>query len=150
MDKPARSGVVLLSLHPRWSEAILSGEKRTELRKTRFDQAVSHVVIYSTAPVQRIVGWFEVGSVRQDSPAEIWQKVSGDSGLSKEEFMAYFEDRHTAVAIEVLKPTRLQRPVRLHKLADWLLAPQSFRYVPDELLGVLKELNHTAAIPSVV
>lgn len=111
---------------------------------------MSHVVIYSTAPVQRIVGWFEVGAVLQDSPTKIWQQVSGDSGLTKEEFMVYFEDRHTAVAIEVLKPTRLQKPVRLHKLADWLLAPQSFRYVPDELLGVLEELNHAAAIRCVV
>ena len=37
------SEVALLSIHPRFAEAILTGEKRVEFRRTKFSRDVSHI-----------------------------------------------------------------------------------------------------------
>ena len=50
---------LLISLHPRHSQNILSGKKTIELRKTN-PRPVDKVLIYETLPTASIVGWFEV------------------------------------------------------------------------------------------
>lgn len=47
---------VLLSIYPCYARKILSGEKRLEFRKAWPSSGVTSFVIYSTSPVQRIVG----------------------------------------------------------------------------------------------
>lgn len=59
---------VVISIHPEFSEAILSGTKQVELRKHPFPKDVSEVVMYVTSPVRYIVGKFAVEKISVNTP----------------------------------------------------------------------------------
>ena len=135
--------VALLSLHPRFASAILDGEKKVELRRSSFAQDVSHVVVYCTAPVRRIVGWFEVAAIDIDRPAALWRRYRDVAGVNATEFREYFDGAKRGTAIAVGDVTRLARPAPLTQVGLFA-APQSYRYLePDHVRRLLR--RRTAA-----
>ena len=46
---------ILLSINPRYVEKILSGEKKYEFRTRIAKRKVDSILIYSTAPVKRVL-----------------------------------------------------------------------------------------------
>ena len=60
MDSSATRNVVLLSIHPEFADRIFDGSKTIELRRISLPPELKHVVVYSTAPVMKIVGYFDV------------------------------------------------------------------------------------------
>ena len=46
----------ILSIHPEYAYKILSGEKTHELRKVLFKKPVTHVLVYATAPISKVIG----------------------------------------------------------------------------------------------
>ncbi len=63
-----------MAIRPHFADSILAGRKRVEFRKRRFSRAVSHVIIYATEPVKRVIGMFEVKSVSDGPPARVWRR----------------------------------------------------------------------------
>ena len=63
---------VLLSIKPKFAEAIFSGEKKFEFRKTIFKENINEVFVYVTSPVCRVVGKFTIESIYKDTPEFIW------------------------------------------------------------------------------
>jgi predicted transcriptional regulator len=124
--------VALLAIHPRHAEAIFDGRKRVELRRTGLSPRTTHVIVYATAPVQAIVGWFEVAGIDYNTPDQIWETHNGSSGLSQSEFHAYFDGTDSAVAIHVGSHFRLDPPVDLGLLPSVKRPPQSFRYLSED------------------
>ncbi|MYM70237.1 ASCH domain-containing protein [Pseudoduganella sp. FT55W] len=120
---------VLLSIHPEYAEAILSGHKEFEFRKVLFKEKVSEVVIYATAPVSRVIGSFEVEDIYSASPNEIWERSKDFSGVSRELFNNYFHGRNLAHAIKIAKPVRFSRPKLLSHYLKSNVPPQSFCYI---------------------
>ncbi len=121
---------ILLSIKPEYAEKILNGTKRFEYRRSVYkNQAVRSVVIYATKPVGKVVGEFEVGGVVSDTPAGLWGTTRRHSGITKQFFMEYFENRSTAFAIQVQNPVRYDKPLDLSDVAGSSPAPQSFRYL---------------------
>lgn len=115
---------VLMSIRPPYAEAILSGEKTVELRRRRPSFAAgTTVLIYSSAPQQRVQGMFEAGGVISADPGALWRLVGDRAGVSREVFDAYFAGCALAHAIEVLNPRRLP-PSRLR-----LRPPQSYLFL---------------------
>jgi predicted transcriptional regulator len=100
--------VALLSVQPRFASAILSGEKQVELRRVPFSSEVEHVLLYATSPVKAIVGWFMVEGVDRDRPSRLWQRYGPLSGLSRGEFMDYFQGVGTGAAILIGKAQALR------------------------------------------
>lgn len=121
--------VALLSIHPRFAEAILNGEKLVEFRRTRFARRVSHVVIYATQPVGMVVGWFEVEGIESRHPDELWGKFGGCGGIDEDEFRAYYMGRKMGYAIRVRRSGRLKRAKPLAKITCDAHPPQSFAYL---------------------
>lgn len=124
----------LISIHPRYVDKIISGEKKLEFRRSWAVQPVDGLVIYATSPVQRIVALVEVEKVIFGSPNKLWS-LSKDlgGGISRRDLFAYLDGKATAVAIELgtvtpfvdgLDPTRL--------FGQEFRAPQSFRYLKQE------------------
>jgi hypothetical protein len=67
---------VLLSIKPRYVEAILKGDKRYEFRKNIFrNKDVENVYIYATSPVKKLVGFFKVGNILEDHPVCLWDQL---------------------------------------------------------------------------
>lgn len=124
---------VLLSLHPRHAQKILSGEKKLEFRRNWATRHVSLIVIYVTVPVKKIVGVARVKEVHYGSPTALWnlaKKVGG--GLSKKELFDYFEGRKAGFAIELESVEQFAPALEPHSLLKAFRAPQSFAYLNDK------------------
>lgn len=120
---------VLLSIHPKYAEAILMGHKGYEFRKVLFKEKVSQIVIYATSPVCRVIGTFEVEDIYSASPEDVWAKAKETAGVTQELFSAYFSGRKLAHAIKVSKPVRFVRPKPLSQYLKSNVPPQSFCYL---------------------
>ena len=91
---------VLLSIKPTFVERIFNGEKLYEFRKVIFKKdKIDHIYIYSSYPVKKIVGRFEIGGIIEDSPDRLWETCNGSSGLNYQEFFSYFSDKDRGYAI---------------------------------------------------
>jgi len=47
--------IALLPIYPRFALKIMSGEKRVEFRKVKFASDVTHIVVYATALVKKVL-----------------------------------------------------------------------------------------------
>ncbi len=129
-----RSSVPLLfSLKPRYANLVFDGLKKFELRRRLLAPIKGRdVFIYVTSPVGKLRGGFRVGDVRTGTPKEIWDIVSKEAGIEKQEFDAYYAGRNIAYALEVTEIWEYSNPVGLSVLRDTFhnfVVPQSWRYV---------------------
>ncbi|MBB1479680.1 ASCH domain-containing protein [Pseudoalteromonas sp. SG41-2] len=120
----------LLSIKPEFVSKIFTGEKIFEYRKAVFKRPmVKTVVIYSTMPVGKIVGEFEIEEIIELPPQDLWYKTSERSGISKEFFDRYFIEKNTAFAIKIKNFIRYEHPVDPYLTYSNFKAPQSFKYI---------------------
>jgi len=91
----------ILSIKPIYVEKILNGFKKYEFRKTLFKSSVRKIEIYSSAPVQKVVGSFIPQKIIKDSPINLWKNFQEDSGVTEEEFFCYFQKKDFGYAIEI-------------------------------------------------
>ena len=120
---------VLLSIKPEFAYKIFDGTKKFEFRRTVFKRKdVRKVVVYASFPVQMVIGEFEIDDILTDKVETIWNKTKRYSGISKDYFNTYFENREYANAIQIGKIRRYKSP---KSLSDYNLiaAPQSFMYI---------------------
>lgn len=122
---------VLLSIKPEFVEKIFDGSKKYEYRKVlpkRTD--ISVIVIYASAPVQRVVGEFRIKKIFSESVCILWERTKEYSGISKEYYMSYFQHKNVANAIEI---GELKKYKKTKLLSDYKIvqAPQSFCYISD-------------------
>ncbi len=134
------AAVALLSIKPEFVDAILSGQKRVEFRKVGFRRNVSHVIIYASDPVQRVVAYFAVNDLAREHPSVLWREYRHVGGISASAFRDYYQEASQGLAIEVGELRVLRRPVELHRLGLGQRPPQSFRYVGPEVLRDLSAL----------
>lgn len=132
--------VALFSIRPRYAEMIMAGVKKVEFRKTRFRRGLSHVVVYASSPIQKVVGYFSVNAVEVGSPAELWARYNGASGMTQNEFQAYYGGDTRGTAISIGDVCCFHEKVPLSALGDGLTAPQSFSYLDPEAIGVLRRI----------
>lgn len=115
----------------------MSGDKQVEFRR-RAPSSLTHVIVYATAPVQRIVGWFRVGGVEAETPAVLWERFGEIGGISSSEFARYYDACDVGSAIRVAEASRLRRPLAIDAIGAGVKPPQSFRYVPWESFEALR------------
>ncbi len=121
---------VLLSIKPRFANAIFSGEKRFEFRRTIFkDKNVRKAYVYASKPIGLVIGEFEIEEVITENPDSLWNITKNASGISKRYFDEYFEGKQTAYAIKVSAVQEYAKPVTLMELFNINRPPQSFMYV---------------------
>ncbi|HUC81760.1 MAG TPA: hypothetical protein VMR70_12645 [Flavisolibacter sp.] len=120
---------VLLSIKPAFAEKIFSGEKKFEFRRTIFkNRNVTTVVVYASAPVQKVIGEFAIETILTDNPASLWQQTKQHAGVSEDFFFQYFEDKAQGHAIQIKKTKKYRKPLCLKE--DFALSPpQSFLYL---------------------
>lgn len=120
---------VLLSIKPEFVQKIIKGEKKFEYRKKIFKQPVDTVIVYSTLPVGKIVGEFQIESILSDSPNKLWKETHKFSGITKIFFDQYFENKDLGYAIQFKEFKKYPEPLNLSDLKENLSAPQSFVYL---------------------
>lgn len=122
------SRLALLSVHPEYAAALLEGTKTVEFRKRPLAADVSHVAIYATYPISRVVGIFAVHDQVTDTPQKLWQRFRKVAGISESSFRAYFEGRSEGVGIRLRERVILGRGVTLEEAFGIARPPQSFQY----------------------
>jgi type I restriction enzyme S subunit len=121
---------VLLSIKPRYVEAIIDGRKKYEFRKNKFAEAdINCIYIYSTAPIKKIIGSFKINSIIEGRPSALWDRLKDQSGISEKEFFDYFSDKETGFALEIKDVVRFEEPLDPKTLFPNFVPPQSFCYV---------------------
>ena len=121
---------VILSIRPNFCNVIFSGQKKYEYRKRVFTRSdVDKVYIYATKPICRIVGYFTIAAMIEDSPTEIWKITHKGGGISKEYFDDYFKHSETAYAIKIGQVVKLDNPIDPKEVIKDFHAPQNFMYV---------------------
>ncbi len=133
----------LLSIRPRFAEAILRGEKRYEFRRTVFSHEVSVVLVYVTTPVQRVVAEFDVVSVISEALPVLWRRTRTLAGIDEDTFYEYFNGRERGHAIAIGDVRVFDRPFCPKKRLG-IRPPQSFAYIDK----VPPRLSHGRGRPS--
>lgn len=140
---------VLISIHPRHVTNILSGRKIFEYRKVMPSQDVSHLVLYSTAPVMKVVAVAEVVGRIVGAPSKVWDLTSFGSGISRSFFRVYFAGQRQACALSLGRVYELVSPMGLSSLAGVKTPPQSFSYLNEDDIGlILKNRSKASTVDS--
>ena len=128
--KPARL-TALMSIHPRYADAILSNHKRVEFRKRPLSAETRSVVIYATSPVMAVVGEFGIEQQVLASPADLWTRFADVGGIDHDSFFAYYDGFTEAVGIMIGEVIKYDTPRALCDVDPGGCPPQSFKYLPD-------------------
>lgn len=146
--QPAMPGEAIISIHPKFAEAILAGNKSVELRR-RIPalELNTRLWIYATRPIASIIGSVIVSGVHRATPDAIWMEFSDEAAIAKREFESYFNGTNEAIAIGLKTPSRTS-PVHidvLRSIWEGFHPPQVLYYVKPLFLKNLAEV--TTQIP---
>ena len=108
----------LISIRPRYAEAILTGEKTVELRRRipAIDLG-TRLWIYATRPLGAIVGSAIVDKIIEGTPVEIWDICMDRISIDRCEYDEYFAGADSALGIVLTDVTR-RRPIGIEKLRE--------------------------------
>jgi type I restriction enzyme S subunit len=131
--------IALLSIKPKYVQAILTGRKKVEFRKRRFARPVKTILIYATSPIKKIVAHFKIGQIDEGSPENLWQQYQSVGGIAPESYWSYFKNAKMAVAISITELNTLEQPLNLYDLIGTDIPPQSYSYLnKDEVKTISK------------
>ena len=120
---------VILSIKPEFANKIFEGTKKYEFRRAIFKNPnVKKVVVYSSSPVRKIIGEFEIEHILIHDLETLWNKTKKHAGISEGYFFQYFNDKGLGYAIKIKKP-RLYREPKCIRVDYNLFPPQSFLYL---------------------
>ena len=138
--------MIVVSLKPRFAQAILAGVKTVELRRTVPKIVIpTRALLYASSPVRALLGTCVITSVRSADLAALWHEYGSRSELPFHEFEQYFEGVDAGTALILSEPQALSRPIPLQDLRAkprGFRPPQSYAYV-DARIG--NQLIRTAA-----
>lgn len=127
---------IFVSIHPQYAEKILDGVKTIELRR-RFPSLngfCGRLLIYSTTPVQSVIGYAEIEDVYYRTISDLWSNFRQKAHIKKSDFLDYFTGATHGYAIELKNPKRFTEPLSIDYLKKnyGMIAPQSYRYLKEE------------------
>lgn len=123
---------VLLSIKPEFTNAINSGTKRYEYRRRMFSKSCDEVLVYCTAPVQKIVSKFEIDEVLCLPVDELWERTHQHGGIDEERYRAYFSGLEYGYAIAIGGVEVYDEPINPSDIIENFTPPQSFLYVRQD------------------
>lgn len=128
--RPQGPRALLLSVKPRFAEQIFAGTKTVEFRRSWASEPVGLAVVYSSSPVQRLVGIVEIEGAVVASPSSVWTKCrERGPGLERKELMEYFAGKDQVYGVMLGTLTRPEKPIRPKLLFRDFRPPQSYRYL---------------------
>ncbi len=86
------------------------------------------MIIYCTLPTKKVVAEAEIVDVLVMTKEKLWEETKNQAGISKENFMKYFENSEHAYAYKLGKITVYSKEKELIEYGI-RYAPQSFIYI---------------------
>lgn len=142
LNDPAGS-TILLSVKPRFTDLVVTGEKRVEFRRTAPAAEVGIIVVYASAPTSAIVAMVPVQQTVYTSIKKLWG-LSRDlyGGLTRNGLRDYFADRDNGFTFLLGDVRVYPKPLRPDSIVHDFRAPQSFCYLsPAEIGRAVKLLS---------
>ena len=125
---------VIISIRPHFCQLIFDGKKLYEYRKRVFKSSdVDKVYIYTSKPISKIVGYFTVKRIIDDTPSKVWNQTHEHGGITKKQFQEYFKGHKVAHAIEIDEVVKLDTPIDPKEVIKDFTAPQNFMYLEKDL-----------------
>jgi predicted transcriptional regulator len=122
---------VILSIKPIYAKAIMAGKKKVEFRKKIFKKPVDTVFVYSSAPEKRIIGFFTIGKIVEDSPDKLWEKFGKVGGIKEKDFFEYYKNVKTGFSISVATYKEFKTGANPDEFFEKFCAPQSYLYLEE-------------------
>jgi len=120
---------VLLSIKPQFADKIFSGEKKFEFRRTIFkNKDIKKILVYASAPVQKVIGEFEIDEIVCQDIQTLWSMTGEHAGISEEYFNAYFTGKEQGFAIKIKNLRKFKTAQCIRKDYN-AFPPQSFIYI---------------------
>ena len=122
---------ILMSIKHEYVSKIFNGEKRYEYRKRSCKNKVDKIIVYSSSPVQKVVGELKIKQVLYNKKSIIWDKTNSYGGITKTKYDKYYENCDYAVAYEIEKAILYDKQKDL-KDFNVRTAPQSYVYITNK------------------
>ncbi len=119
---------ILLPIKPEYANKIVNQTKLYEYRKNICKKNVDKIIIYSSSPVKRVIAEVEVKSILSNTPDKLWNETKQYSGISKNKYMKYFENKSIAYAYELGSVIVYKYPKKLEDIGINYY-PQSYVYL---------------------
>lgn len=133
---------VLLSIKPKYADLILAGSKKVELRRSWPSNDIGVMVLYSSSPVQRLVGVAYVDRVNEADIEGLWQLASNyGGGVTHDELVEYFEGKKSAYGIMIKDARTAQCSADPKEVFPDFSPPQSYLYLtPGDFQKVMRTI----------
>lgn len=128
---------VFLPIKPKYAQAIMRGEKKVEFRK-QFPTGVKQVIVYSSSPEKKILGWFNVDEIEITKPKHAWEMYCQIGSISETDFFSYYENKESATVIKVKKVFEFTENVPATSELG-ITPPQSYSYVKASVWETLQK-----------
>lgn len=144
IEMATSSRLMVMSIHTRYANSIMRGEKTVELRKTRpLVSAGQPVALYATSPTQAVVATCIIDRVEVGDPRELRSDLVPRASVTCDEYDAYFAGSTQAVALHLGEVVVLPHPITLGSIRTrrpWH-PPQTWHFFTRERLAQLAA-NH--------
>ena len=130
------SVAAILSIKPTYANQILAGSKMIELRKSAMGLTAGDVVlVYSSAPEQRIAFWFCIKEIEALSVGEMWDRYASRLGIAHEDYLTYFSDASEAVGFHIgdVHPITPIPLTTIERLVPGFVPPQGLMWLRGEV-----------------
>ena len=123
-----------MSIKPCFCDSIFKGLKLYEYRKKVFKLSdVEKVYVYASKPISKIVGYFTIKRIIEDTPLMIWNMTHEHGGITKKQFTDYFKGHDVAYAIEIGEVVKLDTPIDPKEVIKNFTPPQNYCYLEKDL-----------------
>lgn len=107
----------IISIHPRYANAILDGAKTVELRRRIPTVSIgTRLWIYATRPVGAVIGMATVERIVRGQPEDIWSEFGDQAGIDRVNFDAYFDGAEEAIVLILANARRSAEYVEIEQL----------------------------------
>ena len=103
----------LLAINPEYVEKIFAGTKKYEFRKRLASRAIDKILIYSTAPIMKVVGEVQIVETISSSPTALWERTKKFAGISRDKYRKYFKGCKVAYAYQLGQVIKYDPPKEL-------------------------------------
>lgn len=141
----ATGRAVLLSIKPKYADLILAGTKRVELRRSWPSNDIGVMVLYSSAPVQRLVGVAYIDRVEECDFEQLWLVAEANGGgVTRDELKSYVYGKRKSFGIMIDRVDSAEVQVDPRSMFNSFVPPQSFLYLdPSEFRRVMAAMFPT-------
>ena len=151
MKHISNNDLIILSIKPTFAKKIFNNQKTVELRKIRPKNIRngSIVLLYVSSPDQSLQGAFIVDKIIEAPINDLWNSVSLEAGISKEEYENYFFNTDSGFGIYIDSIHRFETPIELKEIqSTWsdFIPPQGFRYASAQDLAIPQLLTFLSEI----